>query len=98
MCHRMRRLSAAASILLALAAGPAVSQDEQGWRQALRLQLAAEKDCEAAFYTNEEVRETDQGRVVSVRVQCSDGRAFDAVRQPGDPRFTLRSCTAAETC
>jgi len=100
MRRQTRHLTAAASMLLMLtfAAGPAAAREDQGWRHALRLQLAAEEDCQASFYTAEEVRDTDEGRFVSVRAHCFDGRAFDAIRAPGDPRFTLSRCAEVETC
>ncbi len=51
-----------------------------------------EKQCEVAYHLN--VREYRQGGLwtFEARIQCVDGRQFDAVRREDEADFTFRTC------
>ena len=74
-------------------ANPAIAQStDPTWLQELESQLISEKNCEPEFYVS--AREGKlAGRVYyEARVQCRDGRRFDANRLNPDLYFTITPC------
>ncbi len=62
------------------------------WLQELDAQLLTEKQCKPEFYVS--IREGKLGGRVyyEARVQCRDGRRFDANRLNPDLYFTITPC------
>lgn len=89
---RSLRLAAIATGLLLAPACALAQTDNPAWLEQLEEQIAAEEQCEVGFYifVNEEKL---GGRTVhEARVQCVDGRQFDASRSEQDPKFTISEC------
>lgn len=79
--------------LLCMFAIPAFAQStDPTWLQELEWQLLSEKQCEPEFYVS--AREGKlAGRVYyEARVQCRDGRRFDASRLNPELYFTITPC------
>ncbi len=68
---------------------------DPGWLDSLRSQMAFEQDCEVAYFLNIREREEALGVSYSARVQCVDGRQFDARRGADDTSFTIETCGVA---
>ncbi|MFP1634034.1 hypothetical protein ACLB6G_20080 [Zhengella sp. ZM62] len=87
------RLSAALVFLAALS-GPAGAQTQADfpWLADIRLQAAETLDCTVEYFLN--AREGDLGgrTTQEARVQCRDGRRFDAVRESADQPFRFLAC------
>ena len=79
-------------------ASPAVAQStDPAWLDEITRAIAAEKQCEVGYFIA--AREYDLGgrRVFEARVQCVDGRQFDASRTEPDTDFTFQAC-AVRVC
>jgi len=62
------------------------------WTDKLSKQLASEKQCEVAFFT-QLVEITKAGKIYySARSQCVDGRQFDGERLGEDAPFSIKAC------
>ncbi len=62
------------------------------WTDKLSKQLASEKQCEVAFFT-QLVEIPKQGKnYYSARAQCVDGRQFDGDRLGEDAPFQIETC------
>jgi hypothetical protein len=62
------------------------------WTDKLSKQLASEKQCEVAFFT-QLVEITKGGKIYySARSQCVDGRQFDGERLGDDAPFSIKAC------
>ena len=86
------RLAAIAAGLLFAPVQAVAQTDNPAWLEQLEEQIAAEEECEVGFYilVNEEKL---VGRVIQeARVQCVDGRQFDASRSEPDAKFTINEC------
>jgi hypothetical protein len=78
---------------LALAGGPAIAQSNNpAWLDQLKSEIATAKSCDVTLFIN--IRESELGgrRLYEARVQCTDGRMFDASRQEPDPHFNFQAC------
>lgn len=65
---------------------------DPAWLDELRLQLLIEKVCQSAYFLNLYESEGPLGLHQQARVQCQDGRMFDAERFSPDESFTLQAC------
>ena len=86
------------SILIGVGSFPvsAIAQStDPSWLDSLRDQLRVARDCEARYFLNIRERDITAGRAYSARVQCEDGRQFDAVREDPAVEFTIESCEKA---
>ncbi len=101
----MRRVFAVAvaallvSVLVSVSgSGPALAlTDNPAWLEEATMQLAADKECEVAYYIR--VTEDDIGgrKTYAARAQCVDGRQFDVTKFETDDVFTIRTCQS-EVC
>ncbi len=72
---------------------PAFAQAENpAWLEQLETQIAAEEQCEVGFYIFVNEEKLGGRTVQEARVQCVDGRQFDAKRAEQDPKFTISEC------
>ena len=60
-------------------------------------QMERDKQGEVAYFIRFEERELGGSKTYFARLQCVDGRQFDASRKEGDARFDIQACTA-EVC
>lgn len=91
----MRRLALIASaIILALTPSAFGQAANPAWVDELTAQIADEQQCEVGYLLT--MREYDLGgrHVEEARVQCVDGRRFDASRAmpPPETPFTIKEC------
>lgn len=87
------RLSAALLLGLVLSGvGSAHAQADFPWFKDITAQAESELDCTVEYFLN--AREGDLGgtRTQEARVQCRDGRRFDAVRETTDGPFRFLAC------
>ncbi len=88
----MRLLPILTALQLALAA-PAVGQTaDPAWLDDLSSQIEGKEQCKVAYLIR--VREGDLGgkKTYEARVQCVDGRMFDAQRIGDTEPFTFKAC------
>lgn len=90
----MRRLGRIFPAFLLLFAAPAFGQAQNpAWVDELAAQIADEQQCEVGYLIT--MHEYDLGgrHVEEARVQCVDGRRFDASRAtPPGEAFTIKVC------
>lgn len=62
------------------------------WLDELKAQIFQDETCDANYFLN--VREYELGgkKVYETKVQCVDGRQFDATRTGEGERFVIKSC------
>lgn len=62
------------------------------WMDDLNFQMEAELECEVAYYIR--IREGELGgkQFQEARLQCVDGRQFDAERIEPEDKFDVRPC------
>ena len=65
---------------------------DPAWMDELRVQLIVEKQCEVRFFINFREKQKALGIEYEVRVQCEDGRFFDASRAATDTQFKIEAC------
>ena len=74
----------------------AVAQSsDPAWLDSLRLQLTVDKNCEVQYFLNIRERENATGNTYSARVQCDDGRQFDATLTEPATDFKIETCGQA---
>ena len=87
-----------AAILLGIVSFPATASaqlTEPSWLEPLRLQLVVDQECEAQYFLNIRERHGAAENTYSARVQCADGRQFDASRTDPAMDFTIEICGQA---
>lgn len=84
-------------ILLVLAwLSPASAQSsDPDWLDALRMQLEMEEACEVNYFINMREGQLGTSKTYEARVQCVDGRMFDASRTEPEKEFFIRPCGIA---
>lgn len=85
----------AAALSLFTASSAVAQSADPDWLDALRSQLSFEENCEVDFFLNMREREGPLGATYSARVQCSDGRQFDATRAAPETEFKIETCAQA---
>lgn len=81
------------SILLAFATAPALAQTtDTGWLDQVTSQIAEAEQCEVGFFIHVREQELGGRRIYEARVQCVDGRQFDATRADPDKTFRFALC------
>jgi len=88
--------ASACALSLALSAAIAMAQSsDPAWLDDLSMQLRSELQCEPNLYVNMREGKLGTNTVYEARVQCIDGRMFDATRTEPDRTFTIRACGVA---
>ncbi|MEM9104369.1 MAG: hypothetical protein AAGC96_01840 [Pseudomonadota bacterium] len=86
----------AGALFLGLSATGSVAQStDPAWLDDLGVQLRSELECEPNIYINMREGVLGANKVYEARVQCLDGRMFDASRVGPDENFTIRACEIA---
>jgi len=65
------------------------------WLDDLEIQLKAEQECEVSYFVNMQEGRIGANNYYEARVQCADGRMFDASRTEPEKKFTIKACGAA---
>lgn len=88
---RIGPLLASAAMALAIHGAAAQSKDP-AWIDQLKTEIAADKSCDVTLFVNIRESELAGRRLYEARVQCADGRMFDASRQEPDEHFQFQAC------
>ncbi|MGB7285820.1 MAG: hypothetical protein WBC71_02710 [Salaquimonas sp.] len=67
------------------------------WLNALNFQMERDEQCEVAYYIRIDEGELGADKTFEARLQCVDGRQFDATRIGEFDDFEIRRCEV-ETC
>ena len=65
---------------------------DPAWLDDVRAQAAVELSCEVTYFVNIDEGELGGRKTFSARVQCADGRRFDATRTEPEETFEFRTC------
>ena len=90
-----RLLMMSTALILATTSIVKSQSSDPDWLDALRTQLAFDQNCEVEYFLNVRESESALGVTYSARVQCRDGRQFDAIRAGSEPDFRLEACGSA---
>ena len=82
----------AAIVATQIASAAWAQSSDSGWLDSLRAQLLFDKKCVVEYFINMRENRGASGNTFSARVQCEDGRRFDATRSDPDEDFTLETC------
>jgi len=88
LCATLAWSVAGVSPLLAQSSDPA-------WLDDLRRQLAVDEACEVNYFLNMREGRLGANTYYEARVQCVDGRMFDASRTEPEKTFMIRPCGMA---
>ena len=88
-------LAVAAIAALSVVTAPA-EELEEDWLDELMLQLAIEEACDVVHLFSFREDRIDSNILVEAKVQCEDGRTFDASRLEPAERFDIRICDIVE--
>jgi hypothetical protein len=90
--HLTTPVRLAAAVGLALSGAAWAQTDNPAWLDQLAEQIGTAEQCEVGFYIF--IDEAEQGGLKTqiARVQCVDGRQFDAARTEPDTAFTIKEC------
>lgn len=86
---------------LALAASAAMTaplsaqSSDPAWLEDLKQQLEQDQECEVSYFINMREGQIGTNTYFEARVQCLDGRMFDANRTEPESQFTIKACGAA---
>lgn len=85
------RLAFAAMLLLAATPANAQSADP-AWLDDLRFDIETQLQCEIAYIVRMKEGQLGAKKTYEARVQCADGRMFDASRIGEGAMFTFQAC------
>jgi len=84
------------SAIVALTASTAFAQsNDPAWLDDLQAQLEKDEGCIVDLFINIDEGTLGAGRYHEARVQCRDGRLFDASRIEPESVFTIKKCQIA---
>ena len=84
------------ALACALSAGGSLAQStDPAWLDDLAMQLRSKMECEPNLYIKMHEGRLGANNYYEARVQCVDGRLFDATRTEPDKSFTIRACEIA---
>ncbi len=83
-------------LIAAASTGPSRAQSaDPAWLDALRMQLEMDEACEVNYFINMREGRIGTNDYFEARVQCVDGRMFDASRTEPEKTFLIRPCGRA---
>lgn len=88
----MKRLMIAAAASLAMAASALAQSADPAWLDDLRYDIAAQLQCEISYIVRLQEGQLGAQRTYEARVQCADGRMFDASRIGEAEAFKFKAC------
>lgn len=97
MSSLLRFFTTGALVLFAISwASSALTQSsDPDWLDALRMQLEMDEACEVNYFVNMREGQLGTSKTYEARVQCVDGRMFDASRTEPEKDFFIRPCGVA---
>ncbi len=93
----MKHLLIALSLLSLVAPTAFAQSSDPAWLDALNFQMERDQECEVAYYIKTKEFTLGAQKTYEARLQCIDGRQFDASRIGEDADFTIKRCEV-ETC
>ncbi len=87
----------AALSLLALPLPAAAQTSDPAWLDTLNYEMEREEQCEVAYYIRIKEGTLGAEKTYEARLQCVDGRQFDATRIGETADFEIRACEV-EAC
>lgn len=85
-------LSALAILLPTLTSFSSAQTSDPAWLDTLNYEMEREKECEVAYYIRMKEGMLGTKKTYEARVQCVDGRQFDATRVGDDEDFEIKAC------
>lgn len=84
---------ATSAALMAFSSAPVSAQNTDPiWLDHLKVQIYQDKGCDANYFLNLHEYVLGNDKVYEVKVQCVDGRQFDATRTGEFSDFVIRAC------
>lgn len=77
------------------ASGVSAQSSDPAWLDDLTMQLKSENACEPSHFINMREGKIGTNKYFEARVQCLDGRMFDATRTEPAREFTIKACSIA---
>jgi hypothetical protein len=62
------------------------------WLDELKVQIEQEESCNANYFLNINKYDLAGDKIYEAKVQCIDGRQFDAVRTGETAKFVIKAC------
>lgn len=88
----MRTLGLLVALAVATAQGAFAQAENPAWVDQLSGQIADDLGCEVGYLVSMREYELGGRHVEEARVQCVDGRRFDAARSEPAILFTFKAC------
>jgi hypothetical protein len=88
----MFRLIALAAALTVCSSIAFAQSSNPAWLEDLGFEMERLKDCEVAYYLRIKEDELGGQPTYEARVQCVDGRQFDAIRIGDDAEYDIKEC------
>ena len=88
----LQRISLALAGMLMLAAQVAAQTSDPAWFDKVSAQAAEKLGCDVTLFISSRESELGGQRTFEVRIQCADGRRFDASRVEPETEFTFAAC------
>ena len=86
-------VASCAIALVSLTGSAAVAQGtDPVWLDQLEAQIYQEFSCDANYFLNVREYRLGDSKVYEAKVQCVDGRQFDATRTGESAEFVIRAC------
>ena len=86
---------AVVAISTIVAATAFAQSTDPAWLDDLGMQLRSELECEPNLYINMREGQLGANKYYEARVQCLDGRMFDATRTEPEETFKIQACGMA---
>ncbi len=87
-----RRVLCTVSLVLLLAVGAAAQMNNPAWLDEVADQAADKLGCEVTLFLLSREGTLADRRTYDVRLQCADGRRFDASRIEPETKYTFAAC------
>lgn len=89
----LSKLSAIAlAALLATSSSVFAQSSDPAWLEDMNLQIMLSEECEVSYIVSMREGKLGAKNTYEARVQCVDGRMFDASRIGDDEPFTFKAC------
>ena len=88
----MKRLVIAAAAFSLMTMGALAQSSDPAWLDDLRYDIATQLQCEISYIVRLKEGELGAQKTYEARVQCADGRMFDASRIGEMESFKFKAC------
>lgn len=88
---------AVALLFCAMPLAAAAQSENPAWIETLNFEMEKNHECEVAYYLHIKEGELGAQKTYEARLQCVDGRQFDASRIGEEGEFTAKLCQV-QTC